>query len=204
MPSCMSTGRGSVNIPAMGKREVGVQDRDVKRKYDAYHEAVLSAVTGSLYSARRTPSIRLRGFHPHGEASFKHPSSNRHFMTIIHLYQMLRQIACARPTCHPGLFRFGGISETRTWQIVCLLWVPTSPMSYLEPAPSTQGICSGGLVVGARCIWLGMPLGTNVPIRCGIHQAAVKRGCWTSKLLSLSSLKSDAPPAELQLQCPTP
>ena len=58
---------------------------------------------------------------------------------------------------------------------------------------STQGICSGGLVVGARCIWLGMPLGTNVPIRCGIHQAAVKRGCWTSKLLSQSSLKSDDP-----------
>ena len=58
---------------------------------------------------------------------------------------------------------------------------------------STQGICSGGLVVGARCMWLGMPLATNVTIPCGIHQAAVNRSCWTREILSLSSLESDGP-----------
>ena len=51
MPSCMSTGRGNINILAMGKSEFGMHYRDFRRGYDAYHEAVLSAVTGSLYSA---------------------------------------------------------------------------------------------------------------------------------------------------------
>ena len=61
---------------------------------------------------------------------------------------------------------------------------------------STEGICSGGLLVRARCIWLGMPLRTLVTIPHGIHRAASKRSCWTGEVLFLNSLGSDGP-----LQC---
>lgn len=55
-----------------------------------------------------------------------------------------------------GLSRFGGIAETHTRQAICLVWVPASPMSYLEPAPpprafAVEGFSSVPVAFGLAC-----------------------------------------------------
>ena len=44
-----------------------------------------------------------------------------------------------------GLSRFGGFAESRARHTVCLVWVPASPMSYLEPAPPPRAFAAEGL-----------------------------------------------------------